>query len=60
MLASPGSGRTTAFSAGLALRLVPPLRLSVSDGLKPRLAQLAAWNGLAVCGLVDAGRLLGH
>src|SRR5260221_8958998 len=45
-LASPALGRNTACRAGWAPRLVPPLRLSESAGLKPRLAQSAAWKGV--------------
>lgn len=44
MLASPGFWVRTALSAGLPERLVLPLSLSESFGLKPSLAQSATWK----------------
>jgi hypothetical protein len=37
---------STARNFGLSPRLVPPIRLRPSFGLKPRAPQSAAWNGL--------------
>src|SRR4051812_38589558 len=55
MFASPGLAVRTALNAGLSPRLVPPLRLMESLGLKGRAEQPPTWKGLESAALDPKG-----
>src|SRR6476660_877806 len=61
MLASPLPALRTAFTAGLPVRFILPLKLSFREGLKPNSPQPATWkgtDGVAVCPLEEVRTLV--